>query len=57
MYSTTFKPRKFEASCSGSGWGVWEISSGNKIESCVSRIHALELMYKLNGWSLPLKLK
>jgi len=59
--NSTFKPRKYEVGCSGSGWGVWEIATGNKIEGFSSRsfgrIQALELMYQLNGWKLPTSFK
>ena len=30
--NSTFKQRKFEVGCSGSGWGVWEIETGQKVE-------------------------
>jgi len=59
--NSTFKQRKFEVGCSGSGWGVWEIETGQKVEgfgsSKIGRIYALELMYELNGWKKPTNLK
>lgn len=46
--------RKYKVSCSGSGWGVWS-QDGEKICACRSRVHALETLYDLMGWSKPLK--
>jgi len=61
MNNSTYKPRKYEVACSGSGWGVWEIATGNKVEgftsSRIGRIYALELMYELNGWNKPASFK
>ncbi len=35
--------RKYKIGCSGSGWGVWEISTGRKVASCgMSRFSALD---------------
>ena len=37
------KTRKYEVGCSGSGWGIWEIATGRKVESFGQRrIAALE---------------
>lgn len=37
------KTRKYQVGCSGSGWGVWEIATGNKVKGFGrSRIAALE---------------
>ena len=44
------KTRKYQVGCSGSGWGIWEIATGRKIESFVQRrIAALERWYELEG--------
>ena len=37
------KTRKYKVGCSGSGWGIWEIATGRKVESFGQRrIAALE---------------
>ena len=54
---TEFKPKRFEVGLSGSGWGVWDITTDCKVEgfskSKQGRLEALELMYELNGWKKP----
>ena len=48
------RERKFQIGCSGSGWGVWEIATGNKVASCGrSRYSALDKWYELEGWTKP----
>lgn len=49
---------KYHIGCSGSGWGVWEISTGNKVAGgfggrTAGRIKALEKWYELEGWEKP----
>lgn len=51
--NSTFKPKQYEVGCSGSGWGVWNIKTNEKVESCGDRLQALEVMYNLNGWRKP----
>ena len=51
--NTMAKSRKYQIGCSGSGWGVWEIATGKKVDSCCSRIVALERWYELEGWKKP----
>ena len=37
------KTRKYKVGCSGSGWGIWEIATGRKVEGFGQRrIAALE---------------
>jgi len=59
--NSTYKPKQYEVGCSGSGWGVWNLATNQKVEgfsSCkFGRLQALELMYKLNGWKLPANFK
>ena len=46
--------RKYKIGCSGSGWGVWEISTGRKVASCgMSRFSALDKWYELEDWRKP----
>ena len=46
--------RKYKIGCSGSGWSVWEIATGNKVASCgMSRFNALDKWYELEGWRKP----
>ena len=48
------RERRYKIGCSGSGWGVWEISTGNKVASCGrSRYAALDAWYELEGWAKP----
>ena len=48
------KTRKYQVGCSGSGWGVWELSTGNKVKGFgQNRIAALEYWYELEGWRKP----
>ena len=48
------KTRKYQVSCSGSGWGVWEIASGRMVKGFgQSRIAALEYWYEWEGWRKP----
>ena len=48
------KTRQYKVGCSGSGWGVWEIATGNKVKGFgQSRIAALEYWYELEGWKKP----
>lgn len=48
------RERKYQIGCSGSGWGVWEIATGNKVASCGrSRYAALDAWYELEGWTKP----
>lgn len=50
------RERKYKIGCSGSSWGVWEISTGHKVASCgLSRYKALEKWYELEGWTKPSK--
>ena len=57
MNNSAYKPKQYEVGCSGSGWGVWNINTNEKVESCGDRLQALELMYNLNGWRRPTSLK
>jgi hypothetical protein len=51
---TMVQTRKYKIGCSGSGWGVWEISTGCKVASCgLSRYSALDKWYELEGWRKP----
>jgi len=51
---TMTQTRKYKIGCSGSGWGVWEISTGRKVASCgMSRFSALDKWYELEGWRKP----
>ena len=43
--------RKYKIGCSGSGWGIWETATGNKVMSCRSHYHAVESLYGLMGWA------
>ena len=46
--------RKYKVGCSGSGWGIWEIATGNKVAGFgQNRIAALEALYDLEGWRKP----
>ena len=46
--------RKYKVGCSGSGWGIWEIATGNKVASFGrSRYAALDKWYELEGWKKP----
>ena len=46
--------RKYQIGCSGSGWGVWEIATGNKVKGFgQNRVAALEFWYELEGWRKP----
>ena len=48
------KTRKYKVACSGSGWGIWEIATGRKVEGFGQRrIAALEYWYELEGWKKP----
>ena len=48
------KTRRYKVGCSGSGWGLWEIATGNKVRGFGrSRIAALEYWYELEGWKKP----
>ena len=48
------KTRKYKVGCSGSGRGVWEIVTGNKVKGFGrSRIAALEYWHELEGWKKP----
>ena len=48
------KTRKYKVGCSGSGWGIWEIATGRKVEGIGQRrIAALERWYELEGWRKP----
>ena len=48
------KTRKYQVGCSGSGWGIWEIATGRKVEGFGQRrIAALERWYELEGWRKP----
>lgn len=49
------KNRKYQIGCSGSGWGIWTIATGEKVKSCRSRIDALETWYEMEGWRKPAK--
>lgn len=42
--------RKYHISRSGSGWGIWN-ADGQKIMSCYNHYNAVEVLYKLMGWS------
>ncbi len=46
--------RKYEVGASGSGWGVWNNETGEKIASftarSIGRFQALKYMYSLYGW-------
>ena len=42
--------RKYKISCSGSGWGLWNTETGEKVMSCCSHYHAVESLYNLMGW-------
>lgn len=46
---------KYRMGCSGSGWGIWNFETGEKIEACGTRLNALERLYELNGWRKPEK--
>ena len=51
---TMAQTRKYKIGCSGSGWGVWEISTGRKVASYgMSRFSALDKWYELEGWRKP----
>lgn len=45
---------KYEVGCSGSGWGVWNTETHQKVEGFMSapigRFYALKFLYILNGW-------
>lgn len=48
------KTRRYKVGCSGSGWGLWEIATGRKVEGFGQRrIVALERWYELEGWRKP----
>ena len=48
------RERKYKVGCSGSGWGIWEIATGNKVASFGrSRYAALDAWYELEGWTKP----
>ena len=48
------KTRRYKVGCSESGWGLWEIATGNKVRGFGrSRIAALEYWYELEGWKKP----
>ena len=44
---------KYRMGCSGSGWGIWDNETGEKVEGCGTRLNALERLYELNGWTKP----
>ena len=51
---TMANTRKYRVGCAGSGWGIWEIATGNKIAGFgQNRIAALEAWYDLEGWRKP----
>ena len=55
---TMAQTRKYQIGCSGSGWGVWEIATGNKVASFGrSRLAAFERLYELEGWRKPAQWK
>ena len=43
--------RKYKIGCSGSGWGIWNTETGDKVMSCYSHYHAVESLYGLMGWA------
>ena len=46
--------RKYQVGRSASGWGIWEVATGNKVASFGrNRIAALEMWYDLEGWKKP----
>ena len=48
------KTRKYQLGRSACGWGIWEVSTGNKIASFGrNKIAALEKWYELEGWVKP----
>jgi hypothetical protein len=52
--TTMAQTRKYKVGCSGSGWGIWEIATGNKVASFGrSRLSALEKWYELESWRKP----
>ena len=42
--------RIYKIGFSGSGWGLWNTETGEKVMSCCSHYHAVESLYKLMGW-------
>lgn len=46
--------RKYEVGASGSGWGVWNTETHQKVQGFTSapigRFYALRYLYILNGW-------
>ena len=42
--------RKYSIGCSGSGWGIWNNLTHEKVMRCRSHYHAVESLYKLMGW-------
>ena len=42
--------RKYRIGCCGSGWGIWDTKTGDKVMSCPSHYHAVESLYNLMGW-------
>lgn len=55
--SMATKSRRYSVSLAPSGWAVYDEHTNMKVKgfSCLKggRFQALELMYQLNGWSLP----
>ena len=47
------REQKYKVGCSGSGWGVWCVATGEKIMSCFNRYDALDKWYALEGWRKP----
>ena len=45
--------RKYTVDRSGSGWGIWDVTTGQKVMSCINRFEALEKWYDLEGWKKP----
>lgn len=47
--------RKYEVGCSGSGWGIWDNETGEKVIGFCgrrsARYEALCYLYYLNGWN------
>jgi len=54
VLNTMVQERKYEVGASGSGWGVWDSKTGNKVASftsrAIGRFQALKCLYELNGW-------
>lgn len=47
--------RKYTVDRSASGWGIWSLSTGQKVMSFGSRFDALDKWYDLEGWKKPAK--